>query len=60
MVVFAGLDVRSASGQERHHSTNLIIVKHWHFSLAAPAPKHFHREDSILSRLATGSTSVIA
>jgi hypothetical protein len=43
LVVLAGLDARGGIGQERHHLTDLIIVKHWHFGLAAPTPEHFHR-----------------
>jgi hypothetical protein len=32
-----------AHGPQGHHLMVLIIVKHWHFGLAAPAPEHFHR-----------------
>ena len=44
-----------ASGPKSRHLPVLIVVKHWHFSLAAPAPEHSHRGRSILSVVAKQS-----
>jgi len=39
---FTALGDDVLSRQKGRHLTVLIIVKHWHFCLAAPAPEHFH------------------